>query len=218
MASGWPNSVVCFQAFSGTVVHPWYAESRQSSPSSDNFSRSSIKGSVVLGLPLAESKEGESLRRFAQPNRPVTGVNCQCLPAAIHFAVQLRVAKGAFHGHGNSQTDMPVVRAGVNIGLQVRRQDQIDAAVARPYAPAAAQLGSGRNARVNASVPGFHVQGVQPSVDLNVPVPGIGVHAPIQIPRVNVSISGVQSDVAFGAFESDAAVAGVDIRIALNGL
>src|SRR4029077_14595592 len=49
-------------------------------------------------------------------------------------------------------------------------------------------------------------------------VPGIRVHATIEIARIDVAIAGVQSDVALGAFDRDTAVPSVDIYIAVNCL
>jgi len=66
-----------------------------------------------------ESTETGWTLGLAKPDRPVTRVDRQRLPATVHFPVDLRFAEAAFHGHRNPQADVPVVRAGVDIRLQV---------------------------------------------------------------------------------------------------
>ena len=46
-------------------------------------------------------------------------MNREHLPAAIHLAVDLRIAESTFYGDWNAEADMAVVGAGVNIGSKM---------------------------------------------------------------------------------------------------
>ena len=73
---------------------------------------------------------------LAQPDRAIARVNRQRLASAIHLPVNLRVAEGAFHSDRNAQTDVAVTGAGVNIGLEIRRKNEVHASITSPDGPA----------------------------------------------------------------------------------
>jgi hypothetical protein len=107
--------VLCFQQVAMQEVCREVAESGQLLVQ--------VHSNRVLGLarpnqPTFPFPRGIALT-LAQPNRAITGVNRQRLAAPIHFAVNLRIAEGSFHSNGDPQADVPVARAGVDVGLKV---------------------------------------------------------------------------------------------------
>jgi hypothetical protein len=84
-------------------------------------------------------------------------MNDQRLPSAIHFSMNLRIAKAAFHRYGHTQADVPVARTGINVGLKVTRQGHIHATVARMDIPSRVHSRAVIDSRLNAAIPGFNV-------------------------------------------------------------
>src|ERR1700743_465328 len=102
-----------------------------------------------------------SLLRFAEADGAVAGVDNDGLATAIHFAVELRGAKGALDGEGNPHGDVAVVRAGFDVGLKFAWERDVNAAVTGADAPAGIDLGAWADSRVNAAVASFDVQAVE---------------------------------------------------------
>jgi len=86
-----------------------------------------------------------------------------CPPPFI-FPVS-RIAERSFHGHGNLQADVAVIRAGIDVGLQVRGQHYVRCRRLYEYS-SAGQLEPGFHTRIDTAVAGLYVQSVQPPIDL----------------------------------------------------
>src|SRR5580698_10326801 len=97
-------------------------------------------------------------------------MNYERLSTAVHLAVNLGIAEGALDGDRNTQADVSVVGAGVDIRLKIGGQHDIDAAVTGANAPAGVYFGAGLQAGIDASVAGLYAQGVQAAVELDVSV------------------------------------------------
>ncbi len=78
-------------------------------------------GTRVEKPALVFPSRGRLSSALAESNRAISCVNRQWLPAAVHLPVNLGIAEASFYGDGNAQADVPVARAGVNIGLEVGR-------------------------------------------------------------------------------------------------
>src|SRR5712692_11118919 len=100
----------------------------------------------------------------------------QRLAAAIHLAVDLRVAERSFHGHGNTLADVAVTGAGIDIRLKVRREHEVHAAVAGPDRPACRHFGSWQYACVHAAIARLDVERIETPNDPNMPIARIGLH------------------------------------------
>src|SRR5467141_298522 len=153
----------------------------------------------------------ETALTLAQPDRAIPRMDGQRLAAAIHLAVDLRVAEGSFHRHGYPQADMAIAGTGVNVRLKVRREHQVHATVARANRPACSHLGTRQNAGIHASVARFHIQRVESSSDTDMPVARIGLHLAIEFMRLNWAVSCPQAYITFEVLNGNAAITGVQI-------
>ena len=68
---------------------------------------------------------------LAEPNGAVAGMHGQGLASTVHFPVDFGVLEGALNGQRDAKADVPVIRAGVNVRLQVWRQNDVHAAIPR---------------------------------------------------------------------------------------
>src|SRR6266513_6248313 len=148
---------------------------------------------------------------FAQPDRAITRVNRQGLPAAVHLAVHFRILECSLDGNRDTQADVAVAGAGVDIRLEIRREHQIHAAVPRSNRPARNHLGTWQNARVHAAVPRLDVERIEPAGDADMAITRVGIHLAIEIMGLNRSISRAHAHVAFEVFNGNAAVVGVQV-------
>src|SRR6202035_566123 len=143
----------------------------------------------------------------------VAGVHRQRLASTVHFAVDLGVLEGALHRQRNAQADVPIVGAGVDVRLQIGRQNDVHATVPGTDRPTGSNPGAGLQVRVDAAVAGLDVQRVQTAGNGDVPVARGGIDSAIQITRFDVTIAGMQVNLALGAFDGDAPVAGINVYI-----
>ena len=65
----------------------------------------------------------------------VAGADYYGLAAAVHAASDAGRAEGAFDGDGNAETDVTVVGAGVDVGLEIAGKIDVNAAVASVKIP-----------------------------------------------------------------------------------
>src|SRR6516164_819285 len=98
------------------------------------------------------------LLTLAEMNGTVSGANCQGLAAAVHLSVDLRGTERSFNCYGESQADVPVVRACVDVGMQVSRDFHVHAAIPGTNRPRRLYLRTRGGSRVYASVAGFDIQ------------------------------------------------------------
>src|SRR6266849_2826458 len=155
---------------------------------------------------------------LAQSNGSVAGMNGQRLAAAIHLAVDLRIAERALYRHRNAQADVPISGAGINIGLKIRWQHEVHAPVTRANRPTGNHLRAGQDARVHATVSGLHVQRVKPACNTDMAVAGVGVHFPVKVARLDAPVAGAQANVALQAVHRDAAVIRMQIDTSGQGI
>ena len=59
----------------------------------------------------------------------VAGADYYGLAAAVHASGDTGRAEGAFDGDGNAETDVTVVSAGVDVGLEIAGKIDVNAAV-----------------------------------------------------------------------------------------
>src|SRR5580693_9037906 len=97
------------------------------------------------------------LRGFAKPDRSISGVDRQGLPPAVHLSVYLRIAECSFHSYRNTQADVAVIGAGINVRLQVCRQHYVHAAIPGSDTPSSGQLGARLDTRINAPITRLYV-------------------------------------------------------------
>src|ERR1700674_708703 len=163
-------------------------------------------------------RRGAARLAFAQPDRAITRMDGQRLAATVHLAMNLRIAKRSFHGDRDTQADVAVASAGIDIRLEVGREHQVHAAVARSNRPARNHLGTWQNARVHAAVARLDVECIETSGNANMPIARVGLHLPIEIMGLNRSISRAQAHVPFEVLNGNAAVVGVQVDRAVQRL
>src|SRR6266478_4194830 len=73
---------------------------------------------------------------FAQPDRAITCMDGQRLTAAVHFAVHFRILECSLYGNRDTQADVAVAGAGVDVRLEIGRENYVHAAVTRSNRPA----------------------------------------------------------------------------------
>src|SRR5579871_5884394 len=151
---------------------------------------------------------------FAQPDGAVAGVDGDCLAAAIHFAVDLRDAERALDGHRNTEADVAIVRAGVDVGLQVAGQRDVHAAIAGVNGPARGDFRAGSGMGVDSAIACLDVERIEAAIEGDVAVAGGGLDAAIEAAGFDMAVAGAQLDIALGALQGDAAIAGIDIDAA----
>src|SRR6266849_2797844 len=155
---------------------------------------------------------------LAQSNGSVAGMNGQRLAAAIHLAVDLRIAERALDGYRNAQADVPVSGAGINIGLKIRWQHEVHASVTCANRPAGSHFRTRQDARIYAAVPRLHVQRVEPACNADMAVAGVGVHFPVKVTGLDAAVASAQANVALQAVHRDAAVIRMQIDAPRQGI
>src|ERR1700730_7243871 len=174
----------------------------------------------VLGLEWANlllfPRRGATRLAFAQSDRAITRMDGQRLAATVHLAVNLRIAKRSFHGDRDTQADVASASAGIDIRLEVGREHQVHAAVARSNRPARNHLGTWQNARVHAAVARLDVECIETTGNADMAIARVGLHLAIEIVGFNGAISRAQAHVAFEVFDGNAAVVGVQVDRAVQ--
>ena len=79
-----------------------------------------VLGGLTRSCFLAEEQLALAL---AQPDRAVTRMDGQRLPAAVHFAVHFRILKCSLYGNRDTQADVAVAGAGVDVRLEIGREN-----------------------------------------------------------------------------------------------
>jgi len=74
------------------------------------------------------------------------------------------------------------------------------------------------DASVDAPVTSLHIEAVQPAIDLDMAVAGVGIYAPVLGCAPRCARHPCAVDVTFSSLHRNAAIAGVDLHIAVNGL
>src|SRR5205823_11416136 len=161
----------------------------------------------------SDSRKGLAL---AQSDRTVTGVDGQRLAAAVHLAVNLRVAESPFHSDGNAQANVAVPGAGVNIGLEIGREHEVNAAITRANRPARSHLGTWQNAGVHAAVARLDVERIETAGHADMAIARVGFDLAIQVAGLDGAISRAEAHVAFEVLHGNAAIVGVEVNRAIQ--
>jgi len=148
------------------------------------------------------------LLTLAEMNGTVSGANCQGLAPTVHLSVDLRGTERSFDCYGESQADVSVVRARVDVGLQVSRDFHVHAAIAGTNRPRRLQLRTRGGSRVHASVAGFDTQRIEAPFQVNVPVAARRLDASVEAACFDVAIASVEADCALDALHRNAPIAG----------
>src|SRR5260370_34451984 len=150
---------------------------------------------------------------LAQRNRPTPSMQGQVLPAAVHLPVKLRVAERTLDCHRQAHADVSVPRAGVDICLEVARQRQVHAPVARSYVPTTSHFGSRQYARIHAPITGFDREAVETPRDPYVAVSAVSVQLAVQLPCLDRAVPRMQLYISLARVHVDASV----VRMEING-
>src|SRR5437763_1109683 len=113
---------------------------------------------------------------------------------------------------------MAIIRAGIDVGLQIGWQHHVHAAIAGSDTPPAGKFGPWLDPRVNTSVAGLDIESVHAPVNLDVPISRVRINATIEVTSLNMTVASVQPDVTFGALHGNAAVPSIDIHATFNCL
>src|SRR5262249_2295510 len=151
-----------------------------------------------------------------QTNRAVSGVNRKGLSAAIHLAMNLRIAELTFDRNRNAEADPAIVCAGINVRIQIAGKCQINAAVTGSNPPRTGHFRTRMRMRVDTSIAGLDIQRVKPPIQRDVPISRIGVNLAVQVAPFNAAIASAKLDLALGASDADAPIARMNIQVALN--
>src|ERR1700719_690933 len=167
-----------------------------------------VLGGLTRSCFLAEEELALAL---AQPDRAITRVNRQGLTAAVHLAVHFRILECSLYGDRDTQADVAVAGAGVDVRLEIGREHQVHAAVTRSNRPARNHLGTRQNACVHAAVARLDIECIEAAGNADMAIARVRLHLSIQITGLNRSISGAQAHVAFEVLNGNAAVVGVQV-------
>src|SRR5467141_1839801 len=112
----------------------------------------------------------ETALTLAQPDRAIPRMDRQRLAAAIHLAVDLRVAEGSFHRHGYPQADMAIARIGLHLAIEFMR---LNWAVSCPQAYITFEVLNG-----NAAITGVQINRAAQRIGLHRAIAGMHVYRP----------------------------------------
>ena len=76
-----------------------------------------------------------ALSALIQMDRAVAGADGEGLPAAVQLALYSRRTEGSFDGDRQAQADVTVMCTGFDVGLQITRDFEVDAAVSGADGP-----------------------------------------------------------------------------------
>src|SRR5215469_6729039 len=140
-------------------------------------------------------------------NGPIPRPHHDGLPPTVHLSGNFRGTEGSLYGYGKSQADPPVVRAGVQVCLQITGQVQVHAAIAGVDVPWRSHPRAAIHVGGHAAVAGLDIQRVKAALDIYVPVARGKIRAAVQVAAFNMSVTRVQADVSFGPLYRDVPVA-----------
>ena len=131
---------------SGQNLQYWYASDtgvgrRTQVAGTGNGAAGQSEFRVTLEVPRTRgSARFSRILGFAEADRAIAGMNHYRLAPAIHLPVKLRIAERSLNRNRYPQADVTVVGTGVDVGLQVSGEHDIDAAVTGAYAPTGVYL------------------------------------------------------------------------------
>ena len=113
---------------------------------------------------------------------------------------------------------MAVAGVRIEIGMEVRRQAQVDVAVARMQRPTARNLRAVGRFRFDAAVARFQIQSVEPAAHVDAAIAGIHVERAIEIRSFDVAIAGMHADIPAQAAGAHVSIAGIHVNASRNRL
>src|SRR5579863_271992 len=151
-------------------------------------------------------------------NRAVAGADFQDAAASVQFAAHRRPVERPGDGDRDVDGDAAVARVGVELRVQIAGDAKSDASVAGMQVPAVRYLRSVCGGGINAAIARLNLQGVESSIEGDVPVACIDLKSAVHTGAVDAAVAGVEVNPAVEAIGLNITVAGSDADIARDGL
>src|SRR5579863_2940928 len=149
--------------------------------------------------------------RLLQPNRTVTGMNRQQIPAPVNLSMNVLLAETPVDGYRNVSFNMPIAGVQIHISGKISGQFQGHAPVPGPQIPTRCHSRTSKRPGLNAAVPSAKLEDIETSGSSNAPIPSACPQRAIHRLNFLMAVASLQLHLAFEIRQPDGTVSGMEV-------